>query len=99
VIESASGGSKRVVFRPVLRARHNIDGSANFLGPFAHGPRTERFIYLVWVAVHGKVAVKMVGRILRITPSRCHTGGTGLGNGSLVIGRLYCSPVVAPACT
>ena len=63
MIESASAGSKRVVFRPVLRARRNSDGSANFLGAFAHGPRTERFIYLVWVAVHGKVAVKMVGRI------------------------------------
>jgi hypothetical protein len=62
-IESASAGSKRVVFRPVLRARRNIDGSANFLGAFAHGPRTERFIYLVWVIVQGKVPVKMVGRI------------------------------------
>jgi hypothetical protein len=63
MIESASAGSRRVVFRPVLRARRNIDGSANFLGAFAHGPRTERFIYLVWAVVHGKVAAKMVGRI------------------------------------
>jgi uncharacterized protein DUF5990 len=63
MIESASAGSKRVVFRPVLRARCNIDGSANFLGPFAHGPRTERFIYLVWLVVQRNVPVKMVGRI------------------------------------
>jgi hypothetical protein len=48
IIETASAGSKRVVFRPVLRARSNIDGSANFIGAFAHGSRTERFIYLVW---------------------------------------------------
>ena len=63
MIESASAGSKRVVFQPVLRARRNIDGSANFLGPFAHGPRTERFIYLVWLVVQGRVPVNMVGRI------------------------------------
>ena len=63
IIETASAGSKRVVFRPVLRARSNIDGSANFLGAFAHGPRTERFIYLVWAIVQGKLPVRMVGRI------------------------------------
>lgn len=63
IIETASAGSSRVVFRPVLRARSNTDGSANFLGPFAHGPRTERFIYLVWAVVQGKIPVKMVGRI------------------------------------
>jgi uncharacterized protein DUF5990 len=42
---------KRIVFRPVLRARRNTDGSPNFLGPFAHGPKNERFIYLVWATV------------------------------------------------
>jgi hypothetical protein len=63
IIETASAGSKRVVFRPVLRARSNIDGSANFIGAFAHGSRTERFIYLVWAIVHGKLPVRMVGRI------------------------------------
>src|SRR5882724_4103654 len=62
-IETASAGSKRVVFRPVLRARPNIDGSANFLGAFAHGPRTERFMYLVWVIVHGNLPVRGVGRV------------------------------------
>jgi uncharacterized protein DUF5990 len=63
VIETASAGSERVVFRPVLRARSNIDGSANFLGPFVHGPRTERFVYLVWVVMRGKLPVRMVGRV------------------------------------
>ena len=63
IIEVASAGSKRVVFRPVLRARRNTDGSANFLGAFAHGPRTERFIYLVWAIVQGKQLVRMVGRV------------------------------------
>jgi hypothetical protein len=63
IIEAASAGLKRVVFRPELRARRNTDGSANFLGAFAHGPRTERFIYLVWAIVQGKQLVRMVGRV------------------------------------
>jgi hypothetical protein len=63
IIEAASAGSTRVVFRPVLRARRNTDGSANFLGAFAHGPRTERFVYLVWAIVQGKLLVRMVGRV------------------------------------
>jgi hypothetical protein len=63
IIEVASAASARVVFRPVLRTRRNTDGSANFLGAFAHGPRTERFIYLVWAIVQDKRLVTMVGRI------------------------------------
>ncbi len=39
VIESAPASLKRIVFRPVLRVRRNADGSPNFLGPFAHGPK------------------------------------------------------------
>src|SRR5262245_66386375 len=49
--EPASTDAKRIVVRPVLRARRNADGSPNFLGPFAHGPKNERFIYLVWATV------------------------------------------------
>ena len=63
IIETASAGSRRVVFRPVLRTRRNSDGSANFLGSFAHGPRTERFVYLVWAIVHENIPLRMVGRI------------------------------------
>jgi len=63
MIEAASADSKQVVFKPLLRARRSADGSANFLGPFAHGPRTERFIYLVWAIVQGGIPVRMVGRI------------------------------------
>jgi hypothetical protein len=63
MVEPASAGSKRVVFQPVLRARRNTDGSANFLGEFAHGPRTERFIYLIWAVIQGPASGRMVGRI------------------------------------
>jgi Family of unknown function (DUF5990) len=54
---------KRLVFKPVLRVRRHTDGSANFLGPFAHGPRTERFIYLNWVVVNDGVFSAAPGRI------------------------------------
>jgi hypothetical protein len=41
IVEAASAGLTRLVFRPLLRTWRNTDGSANFLGAFAHGPRTE----------------------------------------------------------
>jgi hypothetical protein len=63
IIEVASADSKRIVFKPTLRARRNADGSVNFLGPFAQGPKDERFIYLNWATATGKVLTGMVGRI------------------------------------
>jgi hypothetical protein len=54
---------KRLVFSPTLRVRRHTDGSANFLGPFAHGPRTERFIYLNWVVLNDGVFSAAPGRI------------------------------------
>jgi Family of unknown function (DUF5990) len=63
ITEAAPADSKRIVFRPALRARRNADGTVNFLGPFAHGPKAERFIYLNWVAANGTVLTVQVGRI------------------------------------
>jgi hypothetical protein len=63
IIEMAAADSKRIVFKPTLRARPNADGSVNFLGPFAQGPKTERFIYLNWTTMNGNVLSGMVGRI------------------------------------
>jgi hypothetical protein len=63
IIEAASTDSECVVFKPTLRARRNADGSVNFLGPFAQGPKAERFIYLNWATTNGKVLTAMVGRI------------------------------------
>src|SRR5687767_10268656 len=54
---------RKIVFRPLLRLRQNTDGSPNFLGPFAQGPRSERFIYLVWAAMKGKSCIARPGRI------------------------------------
>jgi hypothetical protein len=63
ITEAAPVDAKRIVFRPTLRARPNADGSVNFLGPFAQGPKAERFIYLNWVESNGKVLTAMIGRI------------------------------------
>jgi hypothetical protein len=63
ITEVAPADSKRIVFKPVLRARPNADGSVNFLGPFAQGSKSERFIYLNWVTANGQVLTGMVGRI------------------------------------
>jgi hypothetical protein len=63
VTEIASADSKRIVFKPTLRVRRNADGSANFLGPYAQGPKDERFIYLNWAATNGKVLTALVGRV------------------------------------
>lgn len=63
IVEAAPADRDRIVFRPVLRVRRHSDGSANFLGPFAHGPRAERFIYLNWLIVRGGVQGERIGRI------------------------------------
>jgi hypothetical protein len=61
--DARSADLDRIKFRPVLRVRRHTDGSANFLGPYAHGPRTGRFIYLVWTVMSGKTPVAVAGRI------------------------------------
>jgi hypothetical protein len=37
-----------LVVEPTFRVQQMPDGTPNFLGPFAHGPRAARFVYLVW---------------------------------------------------
>lgn len=63
VVEITSTDQQRIVFRPDFRVRPNPDGSVNFLGPFAHGPKQERFIYLSWLVMLGKLPVSSPGRV------------------------------------
>jgi hypothetical protein len=63
ITEAASTDAKRMVFKPKLRARGSSDGSVNFLGPFAQGPKSERCIYLNWVMAGEKGLTDMIGRI------------------------------------
>lgn len=37
-----------LIVEPTFRVEQLPNGTPNFLGPFAHGPRASRFIYLVW---------------------------------------------------
>jgi hypothetical protein len=63
LIDAEPADAKRIVFRPVLEVRKHKDGTPTFQGPFAHGPRDERFIYLVWsVQERGKPA-QTFGRV------------------------------------
>lgn len=63
IVELAPAGSQRIVFKPTLRVRRNADGSANFLGGFAQGSKTERFIYLNWVTTSSGGLTSQLGRI------------------------------------
>ena len=38
------------------------DGGTNFLGPYAHGTRTERFCYLSWIAENADGTRSMLER-------------------------------------
>jgi len=42
------GANSVLVVEPTFRVAQLPDGTPNFLGPFAHGPRLERFVYFVW---------------------------------------------------
>ena len=42
------GANSLLVVEPTFRVAQLPDGTPNFLGPFAHGPRASRFVYLVW---------------------------------------------------
>ena len=61
--DAQSADLERIKFSSTLRVRRHTDGSANFLGPYVHGPRTGRFIYLVWAVIHGKTPIAMAGRV------------------------------------
>jgi len=47
VIEIVPASAGKTVFHPEFRLA-DAEGAPNFLGPFAQGPREERFLYLSW---------------------------------------------------
>jgi len=47
VVEITPGKVGEAIFRPEFRLV-DADGAPNFLGPYAQGPRDERFFYLSW---------------------------------------------------
>lgn len=49
VVDDVFGDEKHADFVLELRAERNVKtGKPNFLGPYAHGTPTERFLYLCW---------------------------------------------------
>ncbi|MCO5296624.1 MAG: DUF5990 family protein [Fimbriimonadaceae bacterium] len=48
VVEDVPGDASEVVFDVPLRVERTTAGSPNFLGPYAHGTVSERFLYLCW---------------------------------------------------
>jgi len=60
VIDTEPVDARHIVFRPVLEVSQHDDGTPTFRGPFAHGPRAERFIYLSWI---DQGQGKLIGRI------------------------------------
>jgi uncharacterized protein DUF5990 len=63
LVDTTPADLKRVVFRPDFKASREADGGADFTGPYAHGPRNERFIHLIWAVMDGDAAVAALGRI------------------------------------
>lgn len=48
VIGQVRADAETARFTPELRVRRRADGRPDFLGPFAHGPAGDRFLYLSW---------------------------------------------------
>jgi hypothetical protein len=47
VIDITAAKTGKAIFKPQFRLA-DADGAPNFLGPYAQGPRDERFFYLSW---------------------------------------------------
>lgn len=62
VIEAVPADRKQVIFRPKFRIAKQLDGSPNFLGPFAKGIPQERFFYLSWGVMDKKGHFEMFRR-------------------------------------
>ena len=48
VIDIVPADRKQATFDASFRVGRQRDGSPNFLGPYAHGPVSDRFVYLSW---------------------------------------------------
>jgi len=59
VIDLVPGDAKEAQFMFLLRVEKNPKtGKPNFLGPFAHGTPTNRFLYLSWSAEQGAQRIR-----------------------------------------
>jgi len=65
------------------------DGGTNFLGPYAHGPRTERFCYLTWIEEAPGGMPHLFSRIkLHLSPLRWERVEAAARTGTPIVMRL-----------
>jgi Family of unknown function (DUF5990) len=63
VIEQVPADRRTVTFNPEFRVSRNPEGTPNFLGPYAQGTPTDRFIYLSWGVKHQDGRFEMFRRL------------------------------------
>ena len=67
----------------------DVDGAPDFRGPYVHGRRGERFLYLSWGTVDGDGAFTMFRRAkLLLAPVDAETVRAAARPGSRLVGRL-----------
>lgn len=70
-IDMAPATDESATFTATFTVSPLPDGGTNFLGPYAHGTRTERFCYLSWIAEGEDGMLGMFSRIkLHLSPLR-----------------------------
>jgi hypothetical protein len=62
VVGLTPGDAKRAVFRFPIEVRSTSDGEFDYSGPFVHGKKGGRFIYLSWGGLGGDGAFTMFRR-------------------------------------
>jgi hypothetical protein len=71
VVDVVPVTSESATFTATFAVSPLPDGGTNFLGPYAHGTRTERFCYLSWMAEDEDGRMTMFSRIkLHLSPLR-----------------------------
>lgn len=62
VVDDVPADRRQAAFDASFRVGRKQDGSPNFLGPYAHGPVDDRFVYLSW-GVKSKAGFAMFRRL------------------------------------
>lgn len=62
VVDLVAGDADRAVFELAVEVVETADGGRDFRGPFVHGRRGERFLYLSWGDVDGEGVFTMFRR-------------------------------------
>lgn len=87
VVDVMPGNVPRVAFRLSVDVISTDDGELDIRGPYVHGPRGDRFLYLSWGAVDQGGAFDMVKRMkIKLGPVDCDLIGRTLQTGAVLQG-------------